>query len=71
MLPAEALAMAGPIGTGWRVALRVKGVSRSVDIRALRPGKPGFVYVGGVEFEVADFKQDAASRVIAITLKEK
>ena len=69
--PVEALAMAGTIGKGWRVALRVSGVSRSVDIRALRPGKPGFVYVGGVEFEVADFKQDVASRMIAVTLKEK
>lgn len=69
--PAEAMAMGGPAGTGWRVALRVGKVSRSVDLRALRPGKPGFVYVGGVEFEVVDFNQDVASRVIAVTLKEK
>lgn len=69
--PEEALRMAGDIGQGWKVAIRVQGVSKAVDIRALRPGKPGFVYVGGTEFEVTGFAQDVSSRTVSITLKEK
>jgi len=69
--PQEALRMAGDIGQGWRVVIRVQGVSKAVDIRALRPGKPGFVYVGGTEFKVSGFSQDVASRTVSIKLTEK
>lgn len=69
--PEEALRMAGEIGQGWKVAIRVQGVSKAVDIRALRPGKPGFVYVGGTEFKVSGFAQDVASQTVSINLVEK
>jgi hypothetical protein len=69
--PEEALRMAGDIGQGWKVAIRVQGVSKAVDIRALRPGKPGFVYVGGTEFKVSGFAQDVSNRTVSINLVEK
>lgn len=69
--PEEALRMSGDIGQGWRVAIRVQGVSKAVDIRSLRPGKPGFVYLGGTEFQVSGFAQDVTSRTVSITLSEK
>jgi len=70
--PAEATAMVRGAGRGWRVMIQVKGgTPRAVDIRALRPGKPGFVYVGGVEFTVENFTQDPATRIMSITLAEK
>jgi hypothetical protein len=68
--PQEAARMAGDIGTGWKVAIRLEGITKAIDIRALRPGKPGFVYVGGTEFRVADFRQDVATRLVSITLRE-
>jgi hypothetical protein len=66
----QAAAALTNIGKGWKVAIRVQGVSKAVDIRAIRPGKPGFVYVGGTEFKVADFNQDVASRLVSISLAE-
>jgi|APGre2960657404_1045060.scaffolds.fasta_scaffold00231_11 hypothetical protein len=67
---AQARAMAGELGNGWNVTLHVKGASKAIDIQALRPGKPGFVYVGGTEFKVEAFTQDPATRTIRITLSE-
>lgn len=55
---------------GWVVNLTVKGVTLAKDVRALRPDKPGFVYVGGKRFRVVDFKLDAGKRTIAIELEE-
>jgi hypothetical protein len=68
---ADALRAADDVADGWRVAIRVQGVTKAVDIQALRPGKPGFVYVGGTEFQVTGFSQDVASRIVSITLREK
>ncbi len=55
---------------GWRVVVDVQGASKAIDISALRPGKPGFVYLGGTEFKVEAFTQDVVSRRISITLSE-
>ena len=68
---AEAIGMAGDIGQGWKVAIHVQGVTKAIDIRALRPGKPGFIYLGGTEFKVTGFTQDVSSRTVAITVREK
>jgi len=57
-------------GTGWRVVIRVRGVTKAIDIRALRLGRPGFVYVGGTPFKVDSFTQDKANRRVLITLSE-
>lgn len=55
---------------GWRVILRVKGSNKVVDVQALRPGKPGFVVVGGTEFKVSNFRQDPKARLILIELSD-
>ena len=65
-----AKAVLPPPKAGWRVILQMVGGSkRVVDIRALRPGKPGYVTVGGIEFEISDFAQDVESRTIRIILQ--
>ncbi|MCW1913727.1 hypothetical protein OJ996_09085 [Luteolibacter sp. GHJ8] len=66
----QALAIHDGAGEGWTVIVQVRGVKTAKDISAIRPGKPGFVYVGGTEFQVADFKQDVRTRRITITLQE-
>ena len=68
--PSEATAIAGKIGKGWRVAVKVTGSRKGIDVRALRPGKPGFIIVGGTEFKVSGFTQDIRTRTLAITLRE-
>lgn len=55
---------------GWTVLITVRGGSAMKDVRALRPGKPGYVYVAGQEFKVLAFRQDVRSRSIQITLEE-
>lgn len=69
--PQAALSNMTPDPKGWTVILRVGKASKAVNIRALRPGKPGHVLVGGVEFNVQDFQQDPAARTILINLAEK
>lgn len=66
--PDEAMSMANIAGDGWTVLIRVTGSDKAVDIRALRPGRPGFVLLGGTEFKVSEFHQDVAMRVVSITL---
>ncbi len=65
----EAQAMI-PNSGGWILSILIQGVKRAIDVRALRPGKAGFVYVGGSKFKVIDFKQFAAAKRIEITLAE-
>lgn len=67
---AEAMSLANIEGNGWTVLIRVNGSDQAVDIRALRPDKPGFVIVGGAEFKVSEFHQDVATRIVNITLTE-
>ena len=69
--PGEAMTLADAAADGWRVAIKVQGVTKAVDIQALRPGKAGFVYVGGTEFRVTGFSQDVSRRTLAINLAEK
>lgn len=54
----------------WRMVMKLTGSSKAIDIRALRPGKPGFVIVGGTEFRVEDFRRDVTSKEITVMLKE-
>jgi hypothetical protein len=68
--PAEALARIKRPDEGWSVLVNVKGSTKAKDLSALRPGSPGFVYVGGTEFRVVNFTQDVRSRRITITLEE-
>lgn len=67
----QARAIAGEIGDGWHVVMQVKGATKAIDIQALRPSQPGFVYVGGSEFKVTGFTQDIFTRTIRIVLTEK
>jgi hypothetical protein len=60
----------GLTGDGWKVLVAVRNGSKAVDVGALRPGKPGFVYVGGSEFKVALFSSDKGKRTINIMLEE-
>lgn len=55
---------------GWLVTFTLRGATLAKDIRALRPGKPGWVIVGGKEFKVTGFKQDPRTRRIDIELEE-
>lgn len=60
----------GPVKEGaWRVVLQVSDAKGVIDISALRPGKPGFVYVAGTEFRVTHFLQDVRTRLITISLE--
>jgi hypothetical protein len=66
----EANRVLGEIGDGWKVLVNVRNGTNAIDISALRPGKPGFVYVGGKEFKVAIFSSDKGKRSINIVLEE-
>ena len=68
--PSEALARVSVLKEGWTVLATVRGAAGVKDLRAIRPGKPGFVYVGGTEFKVVEFKQDVRSRRITLILEE-
>lgn len=68
--PLDALARANTPERSWTVFITVKGVTKVKDLRALRPSKPGFVYVSGTEFRVVDYKQESGARRINITLEE-
>lgn len=58
------------LGDGWRVSVLVDNARRAVDISALRPGKPGYVFVAGTEFRVKIFGHDRETRRINIILEE-
>lgn len=69
-LPADALSRVPVLKDGWTVLATVKGSAAVKDLRALRPGKPGFVYVGGTAFRVVAYVQDVRTRQITLTLEE-
>jgi hypothetical protein len=57
-------------GAGWVVTLKIKDATKAIDIRDLRPGSGGFVYVGGARFKVESFAEDSANRRILLTVEE-
>lgn len=66
----DAFSGVGDVGTGWRVVLRIDAPKRAVDVGPLRPGKPGWVYVGGTELRVIGYTQDPRGRTITINLAD-
>ncbi|MGC4017498.1 MAG: hypothetical protein QM755_23735 [Luteolibacter sp.] len=55
---------------GWSVSMKVTPSGKAIDVRDIRPGKPGFVYVGGLAFIIERMERDEENKRVTLTVRE-